>query len=69
MDGIARVVPALMGAVMMILYIGVFVYFFVLFHRLVRAVEWIAKKLEDSTKLCFVICCGRKRCARKIKRR
>ena len=42
---------ALIPVVLMILYFAVLIYLISLFSRFVRAVETIARKIEDSTKI------------------
>jgi hypothetical protein len=46
-----RILPGLMMILMMILYVSILVYFFLLFRRLVLAVEGIARKIESSFKI------------------
>ena len=41
----------LIPVVFMILYVAVLIYLISLFSRLVHAVETIARKIEDSTKI------------------
>jgi hypothetical protein len=48
---VGSLIGGFMGVAVMILYLAVIVYLIMLFGRLVRAVETIARKIDSSSKI------------------